>query len=163
MEHGWYSFLKEHTLFPIANNPNQKFYQLAQELDAFVITGGDDSTLRRITELKLATTMLAAGKPVIGICHGCFLLVEVLGGIVGHIDSHYNCDHSVEYNGEKYTVNSYHSLSIDKLHSSAVTLATDCAGHCEAWVDSNVAGMVWHPERMAEPFVPVEIRKLLNI
>ena len=54
IEHGWYSYFKHHTLYPIRNDPEQDFKKIAQSLDAFVITGGDDSILRRTTEIKLA-------------------------------------------------------------------------------------------------------------
>jgi GMP synthase-like glutamine amidotransferase len=84
LEHGWYSYLKAHTLFPIANRPNQNFNKLANELDCFIITGGDDSTVRRLTEMRLATHMIARQKPVIGICHGAFLLTELLGGEINN-------------------------------------------------------------------------------
>jgi gamma-glutamyl-gamma-aminobutyrate hydrolase PuuD len=59
------------------------------------------------------------------------------------------------------TVNSYHTLAIKQLHKTGTTLATDQAGNCEAWIDGNVAGIVWHPERMKEPWVPDEIKNLI--
>jgi hypothetical protein len=53
-QHGWYSYLQGHTLVPIANRVDQDFEQLAVDVDALIITGGDDSLLRRTVELKLA-------------------------------------------------------------------------------------------------------------
>ena len=47
----------------------QDFDKLADELDMFIITGGDDSTLRRAIETKLASKIMQRNKPVIGICH----------------------------------------------------------------------------------------------
>jgi len=163
IEHGWYSYLANHTLVPIPNRLDQEFQQLAQELDAFIITGGDDSAIRRTTELKLATIMLAEHKPVVGICHGCFLLVDILGGSVIDIDGHMDEDHQIMYFGQEQCVNSYHTLAIDKLHQSAKILATDNRGHIEAWIDGNLAGIVWHPERMLKPWIPSEIQNLLKV
>ena len=148
---------------PIPNRLDQEFHHLAQELDAFIITGGDDSALRRTTELKLAITMLAEHKPVVGVCHGCFLLTDILGGTVIDIDGHLDVEHKIEYFGQQYLVNSFHTLAIDKVHKSATILATDQDGRCEAWIDGNLAGIVWHPERMAVPFLPSEINLLLKI
>ena len=162
LEHGWYSYLKAHTLFPIANRPEQDFNHLANELDAFVITGGDDSTVRRVTELRLATRMIARRKPVIGICHGAFLLTEIMGGEVAEIDNHTDCEHQINYFGELITVNSYHSLAIKTPQKSATVLANDDHGNCEAWIDENTAGIVWHPERMLVPWIPDEIAQLLG-
>jgi len=161
LEQGWYTYLKSHTLFPIANRPNQNFEDLANELDCFIITGGDDSSVRRLTEIKLATQMIARRKPVIGICHGAFLLTSLLGGTVEEVDGHIECDHQINYFGELITVNSYHSLAIKTPQQSATILAYDDLGNCEAWIDGYTAGIVWHPERMQLPWIPEEIEHLL--
>ncbi len=162
LEHGWYSYLKAHTLFPIANRPNQDFNGLANELDCFIITGGDDSSIRRLTEIRLATQMIARQKPVIGICHGAFLLSEILGGTIENIDDHTNCEHQINYFGDLITVNSYHTLTIKTPHKSATVLAYDDQGNCEAWIDGTTAGVVWHPERMEVPWLPDEIVNLFD-
>jgi gamma-glutamyl-gamma-aminobutyrate hydrolase PuuD len=145
----------------IPNNINQDFPAIADQLDSFIITGGDDSTIRRTTELKLAQQMMLQKKPVIGICHGCFLLVDVLGGQVTEIDNHQDMEHRVWYFGESQQVNSYHNLCVKQLHRGATELAVDDQGHCEAWIDGNMAGVVWHPERMLDPWLPDEIHNLI--
>lgn len=160
-QHGWYSYLQGHTLVPIANRTDQDFEQLAVDLDAVIITGGDDSALRRTVELKLAGQMTLRRKPVIGVCHGAFLLADVLGGQVEEVIGHHNTEHTVMYFGDSYQVNSYHTLAITRLPKRATPLATDPEGNIEAWIDANVAGVVWHPERMKEPWIPDEIKTLL--
>jgi gamma-glutamyl-gamma-aminobutyrate hydrolase PuuD len=162
LDQGWYKYLKNHSIIPIPNRSNLEFNKIADTLDVFIITGGDDSTLRRLVEIRLAKTMLLRQKPVIGICHGCFLLTELLGGIVGDIEGHTNVTHQVNYFGESKEVNSYHSLYIQKPHSTATVLANDDQGNCEAWIDKNIAGIVWHPERMLQPWIPDEIEQLLT-
>ena len=157
----WYSYLRGHTLVPIPNRKDQDFEKLAVDLDALIITGGDDSTLRRTVELKLAGQMTLRRKPIVGICHGCFLLADVLGGTVEDVIGHHNTEHTVQYFGDTHLVNSYHSLAITKLPSKAIPLVTDPEGNIEAWIDSNVAGVVWHPERMKTPWLPDEIQNLL--
>ena len=160
-QHGWYSYLKGHTLVLIPNRLDQDFEQLAVDLDAVIITGGDDSALRRTVELKLAGQLALRKKPVVGVCHGCFLLTDVLGGIVVDIVGHHNTTHRVNYFGELIEVNSYHALAIQQLHKSGTVLATDEGGNCEAWIDGLTAGIVWHPERMKTPWIPDEIKNLL--
>ena len=160
-QHGWYSYLKGHTLVPISNRLDQDFEQLAVELDALIITGGDDSVLRRTVELKLAGQMALRKKPVVGVCHGCFLLTDVLGGRVVEVAGHHNTTHNINYFGELIEVNSYHTLAIEKLHRSGTELATDADGNCEAWIDGQTAGVVWHPERMKMPWLPDEIVNLI--
>jgi len=164
IEHGWYSYLKGHTLFPIANRIDQDFKQLAESLDCLIITGGDDSVIRRTCEIKLATAMMLLRKPIIGICHGCFLLTDLLGGLVEPIDNHMDTFHEVTYMNSLHSVNSFHTQYIKTAHNSATILATDADGNCEAWIDitCNIAGVVWHPERMKKPWLPEEINKLLT-
>lgn len=161
LEHGWYSYLKGHTLCPVANRLDQDFEALADSLDALIITGGDDSTIRRTTELKLARIMMTKQKPVVGICHGCFLLTTVLGGTVTDCITHMDTSHSIYYFGEEFSVNSYHNIQISTPHNTATVLAVDPEGHCEAWIDGTIAGVVWHPERMKMPWIPDEINDLL--
>ena len=163
IEHGWYSYLKDHTLVTVANRVDQDFDALADSLDSLIITGGDDSSLRRTVELKLAGAMIKQSKPVVGVCHGCFLLVDVLGGQVEEIGGHMDKDHFVNYFGEPIIVNSYHNLAIKQLHKTGTALAQDEEGHCESWIDGNLAGVVWHPERMTVPWLPSEIQNLLKI
>ena len=162
IEQEWYSYLQEHTLVTVTNRTDQDFDSLADELDILIITGGDDSTVRRTTELKLAARVMARRKPILGICHGAFLLTEVLGGtinedVIGHMD----LAHDINYFGERITVNSYHTLGIQTPHKSATILCTDLENNCEAWIDGNIAGVVWHPERMDRPWLPDEIQNLL--
>lgn len=155
--------MKGHTLFYLPNSLSQDFSLIADNLDSFIITGGDDSTLRRTVETKLATAMMQRNKPVVGICHGAFLLTDLLGGTIEDVDAHSNTEHPILYFGEVRGVNSYHSLGITKLHSTGTVLCTDELGHVEAWVDGPLAGVVWHPERMSNPWIPEEIQTLLKI
>ena len=162
IEHSWYSYLKGHTLFFVPNRLDQDFKQIADELDCFIITGGDDRLIRRTTELKLATQMMLRNKPIIGICHGAFLLTDTLGGIVDHKDGHRGgVEHTVKYQDRDVTVNSYHGLNIKLPQASATVLCTDTDGDCEAWIDGQVAAVVWHPERSADHWIPDEIENLL--
>jgi len=162
LDHDWYSYLKNHTLSFIANRTDQNFQKLAEELDCLILTGGNDPSIRRITETKLASEMMKIYKPVIGVCHGAFLLTELLGGIVQESNDHADTEHIIEYNNKQYTVNSFHSLQIKKVHSTATVLAVDQNGFCEAWIDGLLAGVVWHPERMKNPFLPYEIEQFLK-
>lgn len=102
-------------------------------------------------------------KPVLGVCHGAFLLTDLLGGVIGDVGNHSDTDHDIYYFGDARTVNSYHSLAITKLHATATALAVDSDNNCEAWIDGNIAGVVWHPERMSDPWLPDEIKHLTKI
>jgi gamma-glutamyl-gamma-aminobutyrate hydrolase PuuD len=163
LEHGWYSFLDGHNLVPIANNIDQDFKKIAESLDLLIITGGNDPTPRRITETKLATEVMKLKKPILGICHGAFLLTDLLGGTIEDCSYHMDTEHLVTTRDGVHTVNSYHDYQISKPHNTATVLARDIEGNCEAWIDGTLAGVVWHPERMEIPFLPKEIVSLIKL
>jgi len=164
IDQAWYRYLKGHTLSFIPNRTDQDFEQLADTLDCLIITGGDDSPLRRTVELKIATKMLERYKPILGVCHGSFLLQDVMGGDIQPVNNHYNTTHNVYYNNQEYTeftVNSHHSLSIKSIPKPGKILAVDEEGNIEAWIDGPTAGVTWHPERMEQPWLPDEIFELI--
>lgn len=162
VEHGWYSYLPEHTLFFIPNHASIDFDRWADDIDLLIITGGDDSPLRRRVETAVATRMLARQKPVIGVCHGCFLLQDLLGGHIIEVSGHMDVEHVVKYKDGVHRVNSHHTLAVDCVSSTSRTLATDSDGHCEAWIDGVLAGVAWHPERMHPVFLPEEIQEFFT-
>ena len=101
--------------------------------------------------------MMQQFKPVLGVCHGSFLMQDVLGGTLGEDTSHLDTHHTINYFSEEINVNSFHSNIITTPHSDAKVLATDSDGNCEAWIDGNIAGIAWHPQRMETPWLPPEI------
>ena len=101
-------------------------------------------------------------KPVIGICHGAFLLTDLLGGVVEEVITHMDTSHTVYYFGDEKVVNSHHNLGITTLHKTATELVVDPDGNCESWIDGKLAGIVWHPERMSDPWIPDEIENLFT-
>jgi len=157
IEHAWYRLLATHTLSFLPNNPIQDFLDVASTHDLLILTGGDDSAIRRLTEFKISTEMMKQEKLILGVCHGAFTLVDALGGSIAADDKHMDCTHSINYHDKQINVNSYHSQVINKLHSTGVGLAYDEDGNCESWIDNNIAGIAWHPERMDEPWIPDEI------
>lgn len=163
IEHAWYRFLDGHKLFFIPNTLDQDFVELTEIVDCVIITGGDDSTVRRATELKLASAMMMSYKPVLGIRHGAFLLTDVLGGKVLPVDGHADSIHEIDYHGRRIEVNSFHNQTIVQTHRTATTLASDDEGNTESWIDGLMAGIVWHPERMAAPFIPAEIQQIMKL
>jgi gamma-glutamyl-gamma-aminobutyrate hydrolase PuuD len=158
LEHSWYEFLQGHTLIPIAN----RFPVDIKDIDALIITGGDDHPVRNRVEHELASQMFSRNLPVIGICHGCQLLTQKLGGSVIPVADHMDSYHEVSYRGNQHLVNSYHQLRIEQMPPGATALADDPDGYAEAWIQDRTAGIMWHPERMIQPWIPQEIQRLLN-
>ena len=63
-----------------------------------------------------------------------------------------------------YTVRCYHTQSIEKLPAEFVAIAHDKQGNIEAFkhVSRPIYGILWHPERMKNPVLPTEVKKLLD-
>ena len=157
LEHSWYEFVQGHTLIPIANRLCTKF----PDIDLLIITGGDDHPIRNQIEHELVNSMLARDLPIIGVCHGCQLLTQRLGGSVVPVADHQDCYHEVFYKEQPYLVNSYHRLRIERSPPGVTVLAQDPDGYVEAWIQDRTAGVMWHPERMIKPWIPPEIQLLL--
>jgi len=158
LEHSWYEYLQGHTLVSI---PNRLPVDIT-DLDALIITGGDNHPVRDQVEHELASRMFSRNLPVIGICHGCQLLTEKLGGSVVPVEDHQDSYHAVTYHGQQHLVNSYHKLRIEQTPPGATVLAHDPDGYPEAWIMGRTAGVMWHPERQQQPWIPREIQLLLT-
>ena len=158
LEHSWYEFLQGHTLVSI---PNRLPIEIP-DIDVLIVTGGDDHPVRNRVEHELVNIMRSRNIPVIGVCHGCQLLTQKLGGSVVSVDGHMDSYHEVEYHGTQHLVNSYHTLCIQQPPSTATVLARDPDGYAEAWISERTAGVMWHPERMQQPWWPAEVAQLLN-
>ena len=158
LEHSWYEFLQGHTLVSIPNRLPVSY----PEIDLLIVTGGDDHVVRNQIEHELVDSMLSQNLPIIGVCHGCQLLTTTLGGTIVSVDGHMDSYHEVDYNGQHHLVNSYHTLRIQQSPPNATVLARDPNGHAEAWISGRTAGVMWHPERMQQPWWPAEVAQLLN-
>jgi len=158
LEQGWFRLFQEHEIIAIPNLVN-----LDLDLDMIVFSGGDTTEDRHLTELNCYYYALETGIPVLGVCHGAFLLNLLYSGTNGTTQDHHNTTHSIEMNKKEYTVNSYHRMCISELGDALVPLA---------WANTNVEafrhltrphwGLVWHPERMTTPVLPKDLERLIN-
>jgi gamma-glutamyl-gamma-aminobutyrate hydrolase PuuD len=158
LEHSWYEYFQGHTLVSI---PNRLPLEIP-DIDVLIITGGDSHPVRNQVEHELVDHMLSRNFSVIGVCHGCQLLTQRLHGSVVPVEDHQDSYHEVTYHGEQHLVNSYHRLRIERPPKNATVLAHDPDGYAEAWILDRTAGIMWHPERMAQPWIPAEIQHLLS-
>ena len=158
LEHSWYEYLQGHTLIPISNRLCSPF----PDIDLLIITGGDDHPVRNQIELELVDSMLSRDLPIIGVCHGCQLLTQRLHGSIVPVEDHQDSHHEVFYQDQAHLVNSYHKLRIERYPPGATVLARDPDGYAEAWILDRTAGVMWHPERMTQPWWPDEVKRLLE-
>lgn len=163
VDQGWYKTLKGHSLFLIPNTMNQNFDIMANDLDSFIMTGGESNELRVSVEIELTNKMLERGKPVVGISENAFSVAALLGGQIEPISNHHSLDHPIFYHREVLEVNSYHDKCIKTMPENTNILCLDYLGNIEAFVNGNMAGVVWNPEKMKEPWIPPEIAYMLRI
>ena len=162
LERSWYSLLTGHEIIPVPNLPDKKF---DNNWDCLIITGGNDSIARHLTEDKLFKIADENNKPIIGFCHGAFVVNDLSGGINSNIDGHFDVNHTIEMEGSIYNVNSFHSQGILKLAPNFQSIAIDKDGNCEAFQHKSKLqwGILWHPERMEHPLLPTHLINFLNV
>ena len=160
LERSYYEFLQGHELIPVPNS--KKVPDI--DYDCLVLTGGPDSVARNQTENLLYQDAFEKGKPVVGICHGAFVINDISKGVNGFVDGHVDADIKITMEGREHTVRCYHSQAIEKLGEDFEVIAHDSEGIIEAFkhVSKPIYGIVWHPERMVVPVLPAEVKKLLD-
>ena len=158
LEQGWYRLFKDHELCLIPNLVDVTI----EESDILVLSGGNETQQRLKTELTVCDWAMRNNKPIIGICHGAFFLNYVFGGVNAEITGHRNVLHNVLLEGVSQQVNSYHDICIYELGKNLISIASH-NDHCEAYRhrDYPIWGLVWHPERMDNPVLPSDLRKLI--
>ena len=156
----------------------------AGEADALLLTGGGDlhprlygqrlcgaediDAARDARELALVRDFLARGLLVFGICRGLQVLNVFFGGTLRqHIEGHSQIDgrdrlHAVcaekgllrALYGPRFTVNSAHHQSADRLGEGLCVLARADDGTVEALAHETlpVFAVQWHPERLCGAF-----------
>lgn len=162
-EHGWYEMLRGHNLFFLPNTMNQDFDVIADDLDSFIITAGNDDELRNNVEMALAVKMIERDKPVFGVERGAFVIAKLLGYEIVDLKNHVGLDHYIFYHREVLEVNSNHSLGIKSANENTEILCNDYFGYIESFKEGNLAAVVWNPERMKTPWIPPEIAYMLRI
>lgn len=162
-ERGFYSMFREHDTTALINKKNQNFQKLAVDHDLLVLSGGDDHPQRLITEIEMIKQFRLQGKPILGICHGAFLLTQLMDGKCESVEGHRRTEHAVWYKYEQRIVNSYHGSAITMAPTDAKVLVTDDNGFIESWQLENVMAVVWHPERdLNNHWVPDEFQDILK-
>jgi len=162
IEHGFYQMFRDHDITALLNRKNS-YKKLAKEHDLLVLSGGNDTPQRIITEIDALKHFRLLNKPILGICHGAFLLTQLMDGKLIDIEGHRRTRHKITYKYTSRTINSYHGSTIVKEPEDSEVLVRDEDGHIESWIKGNVMAVVWHPEREEDFWVPDEIKKYIGV
>jgi len=159
LDPNWYRLFKGHELIII---PNLIDIDLDINLDMLVISGGNHTEARYKTELVVCDWAMRNDIPILGVCHGAFFLNYAFKGIDAQVKGHRGKDHTVTMEGKEHTVNSYHDICIYELGKDLTPIAWS-GDHVEAFKhkDLPIWGIVWHPERMADPILPKDLERLI--
>lgn len=163
LERGFFSMFRDWEITALHNKANQNFINLAATHDLLVLSGGDDHPQRLLVEIEMLKQFRMREKPVLGICHGAFLLTQLWGGELVPIEGHRRTEHLATYKGNDITLNSYHGSAITKAPNDAEVLVTDKSGNIESWMLGNTLAVVWHPERDKDNhWMPQEYKSLIG-
>ena len=161
LERNWANFLPGHTIVAVPNVVDIDHL----EFDCLLLTGGPDSVARHLTENALYALAYRRELPIIGVCHGAFAINDIAGGVNGQCQGHAGTTHRVTVDGKNYIVNSYHTQSIETLGKDFIATGIDEDSIIESFKHKTrpIYGIVWHPERMDDPVIPVEVKAELQI
>lgn len=160
LERAYYNFLAGHQLIPMPNvrkDPDVEY-------DCLLLTGGPDSIARHYTEDLLYKHAKDRKIPIVGICHGAFVINDLCGGTHTRIEGHVNCDIDVKLYDKIYKVKCFHTQAIKTLGDNLTATAHDMNANIHAFMHDKlpIYGIVWHPERMDKPVLPPEVSKLFD-
>lgn len=129
------------------------------DFDLLCLSGGNDIKDRNKKKFNLRNKLdnyyykksKILKKPIIGICHGAQFIANKEGGQVIYVKQKIK-PHKIYSNKIEYlncTVNSFHNLVIKKLPKKFEILAYDKNEFIECYriKNSNILGIMWHPER----------------
>ena len=158
LEQGWYEFFLGHEIIPVPNLNN-----IGLDINMLVLSGGETTNARYNTEVACTAWAIENNVPILGVCHGAFLLNFLYSGVNAKTLGHQNTTHKFYMEDQEYTVNSYHQLMIHELG-----LGLNAIAYCENVVEGfkhsqlPVWGLVWHPERMDVPVLPNDLKELIR-
>lgn len=168
LDQRWASFLHVCglTLLPAPNNPDAAIALIeAAPLLGLLLTGGNDlvslggdAPERDETERRLVEHMIKQGLPILGICRGAQLLIDMFGGTLERVEGHIATRHSIFVDGKLRSINSFHGFGTRNLPEPLLVEAVAHDGVIEAFrhADAAIHGRFWHPERN-DPFDPADI------
>ncbi|MBT4039756.1 MAG: C26 family cysteine hydrolase domain-containing family [Rhodospirillales bacterium] len=130
------------------------------QIDGILLTGGGNTRAyggtapeRDDVEDTLIEHALAKGIPIVGVCRGMQVIQSYFDVPLQTVDGHVCAQQTIEINGAREDVNSYHDLGTTTTCPQLDVWARSDDGVVKAirHRDHNLLGIMWHPERLG-PF-----------
>lgn len=157
----WYGLLRNHEIVPIPNAAKT----LDFNFDMLILSSGNSSPARLKTERAAFSYAIDNNIPVLGTCHGAFVIADIIGATIKSVEDHVGREHIVKLDGRNVIVNSFHEKTITALPSDYEIIATDLENNIEGFKHSSlpIYGILWHPEKQEVAMLPDHIDGLLEI
>ena len=161
LDQRWHNFLAACGYRAIAlPNREDAAGDLLQRLSPMgvLLTGGNDLTAlggdapeRDRTEDAMLAWADRNNAPAFGVCRGLHMIAHAHGATLRRVEGHVANPHSVSGASINRTVNSFHTWGFDQAPTDFDVLARAEDGTVEAMRHrtKRIAGIMWHPERMA--------------
>lgn len=126
--------------------------------DGFFLSGGNnlaayggDAPERDETEKRLIEYAIKKDIPLFGICRGMQFILYYFGTNLSNIENHVRKEHAINGVITRSKVNSFHGMGALKAEQPMEVLARADDGVVEAVQHTiyKIAGIMWHPERVA--------------
>jgi N5-(cytidine 5'-diphosphoramidyl)-L-glutamine hydrolase len=185
LDQRWTTLLEGAGLAPIpipntAREPERFVTEL--DLRLIVFTGGNDlahlpdaseaAPERDATESRLYAWCVQHELPALGVCRGLQLMVTLTGGTLSRVEGHVRRPHAIDVLGSAHgsltdgrVVNSFHDWGVttEGLGPAFRPAALAPDGTVEAAIHPSLpqVGVMWHPEREADPSEDVALIRAL--
>ena len=137
------------------------------KLSGIVLSGGEDIgkyKLRDNSEKFLINYSIKKRIPIFGICRGMQIIGSYFGVKLKKVKNHVNTLHTIYSNKRRFTVNSYHNLSLKKCPANFSIEFKSLDGNIESIQSKTkkIYACMWHPERYKQ-FKKIDIKYFKNL
>ena len=137
------------------------------KLLGIVLSGGEDIgkyKLRDNSEKFLINYSIKKRIPIFGICRGMQIIGSYFGVKLKKVKNHVNTLHTIYSNKRRFTVNSYHNLSLKKCPANFSIEFKSLDGNIESIQSKTkkIYACMWHPERYKQ-FKKIDIKYFKNL
>ena len=166
LDHDLNIFLRElgFSHIPIVLRNNNVDFKILKKSSGLILAGGGDlykykknkvNKIRDNYEKKLFKYYYKKNKPILAICRGFQLIVDIYGIKLERINNHVRKFHSLKINRSKYIkdkslkVNSYHNYCIRDLPKNFIKISNTKDGSIEIaeHKSKKILCLMFHPER----------------